>query len=71
MIRQILGAKLSVFQLLILGLVFGGPYVLVGVIWALGHTEHLQGLGLIDKGASFGAQVALWPLLMVADVKLP
>lgn len=70
MIKAILDTKLSVLQLMVIGVVLGLPYVLVGLIWALGHTETLDGLGAIDKAASFGAQVVLWPVLIVADVKV-
>lgn len=70
MIREILNTKLSVWQLLVLGLVLGVPYVVIGLIWALTHTEHHEGLGLIDKAASFAAKVALWPMLIVAKPKL-
>lgn len=71
MLKELLETKVSLLQLMVAGLVVGVPYLLVGAIFALGNSDHLTDLGLVDQGASFAAQVAIWPLLLVADVQLP
>jgi hypothetical protein len=42
-LRRALEFRLSVAQLMAIGLILGAPYLLVGTIWSTTHTEHLPG----------------------------
>lgn len=67
-LRRMLGYRVSIRALIIAALVFGIPYLLVGVIWSSTHTEHLARVGGIDLIVSFLGAIASWPVLLVADV---
>lgn len=67
-LRRMLGYRVSIRALIIAALVFGIPYLLVGVIWSSTHTEHLARVDGIDLIVSFLGAIASWPVLLVADV---
>ncbi len=67
-LRRMLGYRVSIRALIIAALVFGIPYLLVGVIWSSTHTEHLARVDGTDLIVSFLGAIASWPVLLVADV---
>lgn len=46
------------------------PYVLIGVVWAETHNDHLAYEDGIDKAFSYIGEIIAWPALIVADVTL-
>ncbi len=44
------------------------PYLVIGVIWSLTHTDHLAGLTGIDRTVSFLGSIASWPVLLFSNV---
>ena len=48
-------------------LLIGTPYLAIGVVWSLGHTDDLARLSGIAKMVSFLAMMVAWPVLLVAD----
>lgn len=44
------------------------PYLVIGVIWAATHTEHLAALSGIDRTVSFLGSIVSWPVLLFSDV---
>jgi len=44
------------------------PYLVIGVIWSLTHTDHLDGMTGIDRTVSFLGSIVSWPVLLFSDV---
>jgi hypothetical protein len=63
-----LGHRVSVGELIIVALVLGTPYLIVGAIWSSTHTDHLNQMDGIDLVVSFLGAIASWPVLLVANV---
>ena len=67
-IRRVLSLELSVAQLLAIGIVVGTPYLLVGTVWSMTHTEHLRELQGADLAVSFLGSIVSWPVLLFSNV---
>ncbi|WP_156687767.1 hypothetical protein [Mycobacterium sp. Marseille-P9652] len=67
-IRQVLEFRVSVGQLIALGIIVGTPYLLIGTIWSTTHTEHLHQLQGVDLAVSFLGSIVSWPVLIFANV---
>lgn len=70
MIRSLLASRVSIGQLVAIGLVLSIPYGIVGLIWAFNHTEHLDQLAGLDHTFSFIGEIIAWPALVISDVTL-
>jgi hypothetical protein len=68
MLRRGLGVHVTVAQLLILALVIGTPYLLIGAIWSSTHAGHLHQMRGADLAVSFLGQIASWPVLLFSNV---
>ena len=44
------------------------PYLVIGVIWSLTHTDHSDGMAGIDRTVSLLGSVVSWPVLLFSDV---
>ena len=44
------------------------PYLVIGVIWALTHTSHLNGVTGLDRTVSFLGSIVSWPVMLFSDV---
>ena len=67
-LRKVLSYRVSIGELVVVALVLGTPYLIVGVIWSSIHTDHLHKMDGIDLVVSFLGAIASWPVLLVADV---
>lgn len=67
-VRRLLGYRVSVGQLIVVALLLGTPYLIVGTIWSSIHTDHLTRMSGTDLIVSFLGSIASWPALLVADV---
>ena len=67
-LRRLFGYRVSVGELIVVALILGTPYLIVGVIWSSTHTEHLQHLNGIDMTVSYLGSIVSWPVLLFADV---
>lgn len=67
-IRRVLSFELTVAQLLAIGVLVGTPYLLVGVVWSMTHTEHLHQMQGADLAVSFLGSIVSWPVLLLSDV---
>jgi NADH:ubiquinone oxidoreductase subunit 4 (subunit M) len=47
-LRRVLEFRLSIAQLMAIGLILGTPYLLVGTIWSTTHTENLRQMHGVD-----------------------
>lgn len=67
-LRRVLEFRLSIAQLMAIGIILGTPYLLVGVIWSTTHTEHLRHMHGLDLAVSFLGSIVSWPVLLFANV---
>lgn len=67
-IGRLLSYRMSVGELIGLGLILGTPYLIIGLIWSLTHTAHLHEMQGVDLVVSFLGSIVSWPVLLFADV---
>ena len=67
-LRRLLAYRVSIGELIVVAIVLGTPYLMVGVIWSSTHTEHLTQMDDIDMIVSFLGAIVSWPVLLVANV---
>ncbi|KHO25239.1 hypothetical protein [Mycolicibacterium setense] len=70
MISRLLDFRLSIRQLVYFAIVVGGPYLVIGMVWALTHSDHIAGLTGLDKLFSLLGEIVAWPVLIIANVSL-
>ena len=66
-LRRLLGFQVTIGELIVVALILGTPYLIVGVIWST-HTEHLQRMAGADLVVSYLGSIVAWPVLLFADV---
>lgn len=66
--RRLLSFQVTIGELMVVALVLGTPYLIVGVFWSTTHTEHLQQMSGLDLIVSYLGSIASWPVLLFADV---
>jgi NADH:ubiquinone oxidoreductase subunit 4 (subunit M) len=67
-LRRVLDFQLTIAQLIAIGLILGTPYLLVGTIWSITHTEHLHQMHGVDLAVSFLGSIVSWPVLLFSNV---
>jgi hypothetical protein len=67
-VRRLLGFQVTIGELIVVALILGTPYLIVGVIWSSTHTEHLQHMAGADLVVSYLGSIVSWPVLLIADV---
>lgn len=67
-VGRLLSYRMSVAELIGLGLMLGTPYLIIGLIWSLTHTAHLHQMQGLDLVVSFLGSIVSWPVLLVANV---
>lgn len=67
-VRRVLGYQLTVAELIVLAMIIGTPYLVVGTIWSMTHTAHLQHMHGADLVMSFLGSIVSWPVLLFSDV---
>lgn len=67
-LRRVLEFRLSVAQLMAIGIIVGTPYLLVGTVWSTTHTGHLHDMHGVDLAVSFLGSIVSWPVLLFANV---
>jgi hypothetical protein len=68
--RRLMDFELSIAELIGVGLLLAGPYLIVGVVWASTHTAPFQRMGGMDLLVSVVGSIVLWPALLLANVCL-
>ena len=66
--KRLLGYRVSIGSLTVIALLLGTPYLIIGAIWSLTHTDHLNRMDGIDLVVSLLGAIVSWPVLLVADV---
>ena len=67
-LRKILGYQMTIAEWIGTALILGIPYLVIGVIWSLTHTDHLSGLQGTDLVVSLLGSIVSWPVLLFSDV---
>ena len=67
-LRRLLGFQVTIGELIVVAVVVGIPYLIVGAIWSSTHTEHLQHMSGADLVVSYLGSIVSWPVLLFADV---
>ena len=67
-VRHVLNYHISVAALIGIAFLVGFPYLLVGVLWSINHTEHLHQMHGADLVVSFLGQIVSWPVLLFSNV---
>jgi len=67
-LRRLLAFQVTIGELIVVTVVVGTPYLIVGVIWSSMHTAHLQGMSGADLVVSYLGSIVSWPVLLFADV---
>lgn len=67
-IGRLLSYRMSVGELIGLGLILGTPYLIIGLIWSLTHTAHLHEMQGVDLVVSFLGSIVSWPVLLFSNV---
>lgn len=65
---RLLAYKLSIGELIGLGLILGTPYLIIGAIWSATHTTHLHDMQGADLVVSFLGSIVSWPVLLFSNV---
>jgi hypothetical protein len=67
-LRRLLSFRVSVGELVMVAVILGAPYLIVGAFWSSTHTEHLQDMTGLDLVVSYLGSIASWPVLLFSDV---
>lgn len=68
MLRKILSYQLTIAELIGLAIIVGTPYLIIGIIWSVTHTEHLEHMQGVDLVVSFLGSIVSWPVLLFSNV---
>ena len=67
-VRKFLGFEMTIAEWIGTAILAAIPYLVVGVVWSLTHTDQLGGLTGIDRTVSFLGAIVSWPVLLFSDV---
>ncbi len=67
-VRRLLAFQVTIGELIVVAVILGTPYLIVGVIWSSTHTTHLQHMSGADLVVSYLGSIVPWPVLLFADV---
>ncbi len=70
-LRRVLEFRLSIAQLMAIGIIAGTPYLVIGTIWSTTHTEQLHQVHGVDLAVSFLGSIVSWPVLLFANFCMP
>jgi hypothetical protein len=62
--------EFSLAELVGVGALLAGPYLLIGLVWILTHAHSVEGLRGVQLLISVLGSIALWPALLSASVCL-
>jgi apolipoprotein N-acyltransferase len=67
-LRSALSYQFTIAELIGLGVILGTPYLVIGTIWSMTHTDHLPDLRGADLVVSFLGSIVSWPVLVFSNV---
>jgi hypothetical protein len=66
--RRLMDFELSLAELIGVGVVLAGPYLVIGLVWTFTHAHSVDGLRGVELLISVLGSVAFWPALLLASV---
>jgi hypothetical protein len=66
--RRLLTYQVTIGELIVIALVLGTPYLIMGAIWSSTHTAHLERMAGADLVVSYFGSIVSWPVLLFANV---
>lgn len=69
-LRSVLSYQLTIAELIGLSIIVGTPYLVIGTVWSMTHTEHLADLQGADLVVSYLGSIASWPVLLFSNVSM-
>jgi hypothetical protein len=67
-LRKFLGFEMTIAEWVGTAMLAAIPYLVIGVIWSLTHTQQHSGMTGIDRTVSFLGSIVSWPVLLFSDV---
>lgn len=67
-VRKILAFQMTIAEWIGTAIILAVPYLIIGLVWSLTHTSHLQGMPRVDATVSFLGSIVSWPVLLFANV---
>ncbi len=67
-LRKVLSYQVTIGELIVVALVIGTPYLVVGAVWSTTHTDHLAHMSGADLAVSYLGSIVSWPVLLFSDV---
>jgi len=68
--RHLMDFELSIAELIGVGLLLAGPYLIVGLVWSSTHTDSFQRMSGAELPVSLVGSIVLWPALLLANICL-
>lgn len=62
--------ELSLAELIGVGVLLAGPYLLIGLVWTCTRAHSVDGLRGVELLVSLLGSIALWPAMLLAKVCL-
>lgn len=69
-LRRLMEFELSIAELVGIGLLLAGPYLIVGLAWSTTHSAPLERMAGVELLVSLIGSIVLWPALLLANVCL-
>jgi hypothetical protein len=69
-LRKLLAVEMTIAEWIGTAVLAAIPYLMIGMIWAVTHTDQLGGPGRIDRAVTLAGSVVSWPVLLFSDVCL-
>jgi hypothetical protein len=66
--RRLMDFELSLAELIGVGVILAGPYLLIGLVWACTHAHSVDGLRGLELLVSVMGSIALWPALLLVHI---
>ena len=67
-LQRLVGYQVTISELIVVALILGTPYLIVGAIWSSTHTEHLESMAGVDLVVSYLGSIVSWPVLPFANI---
>jgi hypothetical protein len=65
-LRKLMEVKLTIAEWIGTAVLLAVPYLAIGVVWALFHTEHLRAASGFHQVVLIAGTVASWPTLLIS-----
>lgn len=65
-VRTVMGFQMTIAEWIGTAVMLVVPYLLIGVVWALCHTDHFSSSGGVHRIVLILGTVASWPALLIS-----